>query len=383
MDKLVYLVYPAMLVVLFFGARFSKKGEWNGDFLEYGQTKYLQGFLAVCIMLHHIGQEMCASWQSYRLYPGLEFFVPLGYVFVGIFMFCSGYGLVVSYEKKPNYLSKGFFRKRAVPLLIGYFVSTWLFYIARIIMGQKLSGWDTFCYLTGIKPCNPYGWFALIMPLFYLFFFLSFKYSKKPVLTTTICVIAYTFIGTCINHNAYLITGEWWYNSAHMFWVGLIVAKYRDKLIAWAKRKYILKLIVCIVLLQGSWYLTNYLIGTFSYYGENARLPMYLTVLYRWICLSGDMLYTVLFTFFILLLGMKIRIGNKFLGFMGTITFEFYIIHGLVIEFFSYRFCDAVKPIVRITNGALMVVTIFVLSIPLALGMKKICHVFDRKHNSK
>ena len=377
MDKLVYLTYPAMLAFLFVGAKISKKREWNEVFLDYKQTKYLQGFLAVCIMLHHVGQEMCASWQSYKLYPGLEFFVPLGYVFVGIFMFCSGFGLYVSYEKKPNYLSQGFFRKRALPLIIGYYVSAWIFFIVRILMKQKIDSWDTFCYLVGIKLSNPYGWFALTMPLFYLFFYLSFKYSKRPILTTTVCVFAYTFAGTCINHNDYLMTGEWWYNCVGMFWVGLLVAKYKDSLIAWAKDKYILKLVICVLLLQGSWYLTNYFQAVFSYYGENARLPMYLTVSFRWICLFGDFLYISFFVFFILLLGMKIRIGNRLLGFMGTITFEFYIIHGLVIELFSYRFCDVVKPIVRITNGALMVIVVFVLAIPLSLGMKKICHIFE------
>ena len=377
MEYLVYLIYPAMLALLFVGAKFSKKGEWNEEFMEYGQTKYLQGFLAICIMLHHIGQEMCAPWQTYKLYPGLEFFVPLGYVFVGIFMFCSGYGLLVSYERKPDYLSKGFFRKRALPLIIGYYVSAWIFFIVRLLMGQKINGWNIFCLLIGIKLSNPYAWFAFVMPIFYLFFYLSFKYSKKPVLTTTICVFAYTFMGTCINHNNYLMTGQWWYNCVHLFWVGLLVAKYKGPLIAWAKDKYILKLIICIVLLQGSWYLTNYLQSAVSYYGENAGLPMYLTVLCRWICVFGDMLYTTLFCFFVLLLGMKIRIGNRFLGFMGTITFEFYIIHGLVIELFSYQFCDVVNPIVRITNVALMVVVVFVLAIPLSLGMKKICHAFD------
>lgn len=378
MEYLVYLIYPAMLALLLAGAKFSRKGEWNETFLEYEQTKYLQGFLAICIMLHHIGQEMCAPWQTYKLYPGLEFFVPIGYICVSIFMFCSGYGLMVSYERKPDYLSKGFLRKRALPLIIGYYASAWIFFLARLLMGQKMNGWNTFCLLAGIKLSNPYGWFALIMPIFYLFFFLSFKYSKKPVLTTAVCVFAYTFLGTCINHNDYLLTGEWWYNCVHMFWMGLLIAKYRETLIARTKNKYIIKLIICVVLLQGSWYLTNYLQSEFSYYGEEAGLPMYLTVLCRWICLLGDMLYTSLFCFFILLLGMKIRIGNKILGFMGTITFEFYIIHGLVLELFSYRFCDVVKPIVRITNGVLMIVVVFVLSLPLVLGMKKICHVFDR-----
>lgn len=379
MDKLVYLVYPIMLAILLVGAKAYKKDEWNEEFLDYGQTKYLQGFLAICIMLHHIGQEMCASWQTYKLYPGLEFFVPLGYAFVGIFMLFSGYGLMVSYEKKPDYLSRGFFRKRALPLIIGYYASTWIFFAARILMGQKMDAWNTFCYLTGIKLSNPYGWFAFVMPFFYLFFYISFKYSKKPVLTTTLFVLAYTFLGTCINHNNYLMTGQWWYNCVQMFWIGILVAKYRAKLISWAKKKYALKFTLCVVALHVAWFLTNYLQGAFSYYGENAGFPMHLTVLFRWICLIGDMLYTTMLGFFVLLLGMKVRIGNKLLGFMGTITFEFYIIHGLVIEFFSYQFCDVVDPIVRITNVALMVVVVFVSAIPLSLGMKKICHAFDRK----
>lgn len=379
MDYLVYLIYPVMVVLLLLGAKFYKRGQWNEEFLDYGQTKYFQGFLAVCIMLHHIGQEMGASWQTYTLYPGLEFFIPLGYVIVSIFMFCSGYGLFVSYEQKPNYLSKGFFRRRVLPLIIGFYASAWIFFIARLIMGQKISGMDKLFFLTGVKLSNPYGWFAFVMPLFYLIYYLAFKFSKKPILVTTLCVFAYTFLGTCIDHNDYLMTGEWWYNCVHMFWIGMLIAKYRDKLIQWAKKLYALKLIIFIVLLQGSWYLVQFLLAKYSYYGEYSGLPMKITVTYRWICLIGDMLYTALFTFTVLMIGMKVRIGNKFLGFMGTITFEFYLIHGLVIEFFAYRFCDVVNSIVRITNGALMIAVVFTGAIPLALGLKKICHVFDRK----
>lgn len=380
MQYLVYLTYPAMLVLLLFGAKFSKKGEWNENFMEYDQTKFLQGYLAICIMLHHIGQEMCASWQNYKLYPGLEFFVPLGYLFVGVFFFCSGYGLYISYEKKPDYLSKGFLRKRALPLIIGYYVTAWIFLLARIIMKEKMTPKKLICYATGVRLCNPYSWFALIMPLFYLFFYLAFKFVKKnKILVVIICVFIYTFIGTCIDHNDYLMCGQWWYNCVQLFWIGLLFAKYREKLLAWAKKRYTLKLILSIVgavLLFEASQITQ---GIFSYYGQYAGLPKTITVSYRWICLVFEMLSSSFFTFAILMLGMKIKIGNKVLGFFGTITFEYYIIHGLVIEFFSYRFCDIVKPIVRITNGALMILVVVALSVPLALLMKKVCHIFDNK----
>lgn len=380
MEYLVYLTYPAMLALLFVGSKWCRKGEWNSEFMDYGQTKYLQGYLAVCIMLHHIGQEMCASWQTYKLYPGLEFFVPLGFLFVGVFMFCSGYGLYLSWQKKPDYLGKGFFRRRVLPLLIGYFVSGWIFFIARLIMHERMNTGKVIAYLTGVRLCNPYAWFAIIMPLFYLFFYLAFKYCKKrPILVVVICTLVYTFIGTYIDHNDYFMCGQWWYNCVAMFWIGLLFAKYRDGIIEWAKKRYVLKLILCIVFFFVAWELSQITQGVFSYYGEYARLPKYQTVLYRWICVIFESLCPVFFTGFILLIGLKVKIGNKLLGFMGTITLEFYLIHGLVIEFFSFKFCDIVKPIVRIRNVALMIVVVLAAGILLALGMKKICHAFDRK----
>lgn len=381
MKYLVYLIYPVMLFILHFGVKIYKRGEWNDEFLGFKQTKAFQGFLAICIMLHHIGQEMCASWQNYPIFEGLEFFVPLGPTLVGMFLLFSGYGLYISFQNKPNYLDKGFFRKRVLPLIVGYYASAWIFLIVRILMHQPMNPWRVFCFIIGIKLANPYSWFAFSMPLFYLFFYLAFKYNKKnPILIVTLCIFGYTFLGTCINHNNYLMTGQWWYNCVHLFWIGLLIAKYQKRIVAWAKRLYGLKLIIAIVLIPFTWTISQMMQGRFSYYGENIPgLPVYLVIAFRWICLIAEMLATTNICLACLLLGMKARIGNRFLGFMGTITFEFYIIHGLPIELFSYRFCDVTEPIVRITNVALMIVVIFVTSIPLSLVMKKICHIFDSK----
>ena len=78
MKQLIYSVYVILPLLLLWGAKFSKKGQFNDEFLSLDQTKAFQGFLAVCIMLHHIAQKTCASWiqpQS-RIVHGLDFFVP-------------------------------------------------------------------------------------------------------------------------------------------------------------------------------------------------------------------------------------------------------------------------------------------------------------------
>lgn len=74
----------------------------------------------------------------------------------------------------------------------------------------------------------------------------------------------------------------------------------------------------------------------FSYYGENFHAPH--KVLRRWACLTSEVLASSSFVFFVFLVGMKIRFGNRFLQFMGGITLEFYLIHGLFVELFGYNF---------------------------------------------
>ena len=97
MDNIIYLSYILMIVILFWGAKFYGKGIWNKDCLALTQFKAIQGFSAICIMLHHIGQKTCAPWHRPSvIVHGLDGFEPIGYYFVGIFLLCSGYGLVIT-----------------------------------------------------------------------------------------------------------------------------------------------------------------------------------------------------------------------------------------------------------------------------------------------
>ena len=100
---MIYIVYPVLLIVLFWGCRIYGRGKWNDEFLSLQQTKAFLGFAALLIMFHHVGQKTSASWIDRKYYiPGLEFFVPIGYILVAVFTFCSGYGLYKSFKSKPD-----------------------------------------------------------------------------------------------------------------------------------------------------------------------------------------------------------------------------------------------------------------------------------------
>lgn len=373
MDKLVYLYYVVLVLILFWGAKVCRKKTWNEDFMSLSQTKYLQGFFAICVMLHHAGQKTCAPWHNpYFIVHGLDFFVPIGYLFVSVFLFCSGYGLYKSYKQKENYL-QGFVKRRILPLVLAFYSTGLIFFVVRLLMGERMSGKQMFYYLSGAQLCNPNAWYVIALPIFYLGFYLAFKFIKKDgwaLFATILLVFAYTLIGTFVDHNNWWMRGEWWYNSVHLFSIGLLFARFEKPVVEHVKKFYPVYLILAIVGVAVFYPLSEYTQNAFSYYGENWNAPD--KVQRRWICLLSQMAVSCAFVFLVFLLNMKIKLGNKVLQFMGALTLEFYLIHGLFVELFGYDFLEMRPSIHYIRNVALYLLVVIVLSVPAAVLLQKV-----------
>jgi peptidoglycan/LPS O-acetylase OafA/YrhL len=390
MNDLVYLVYPIMIILLLWGSKLCGRGVWNEEAFSLRQMKALQGFFAICIMLHHIGQKTCASWLDPKLIePGLELFVPYGYYFVGFFLFCSGYGLYQSYRTKPDYLT-GFCKRRILPLVLSYYSTGLLFLLARFLMKEQLDGLKIFYYVSGLKLSNPNAWFVIALPFFYLAFYLAFRHcksEKNAVISVLAFTLGYDLLGTLIDHNDFWMRGEWWYNSVHFFVIGILFARHKEAITAHLKKHYLLYFMLFFVGLFVLDALSNMAQGTFSYYGENWHAPD--KVFRRWVCLLSQILASCSFVFFVFLLGMKVLIGNRFLAFMGTITLEFYLIHGLFLELFAYNFAGVVPSLYHLRNVPLLILIVFLPSLPAALLLKKWDHFLadllcgKRKHRTE
>ena len=363
--QLIYIVYPVLLVVLLWGAKFKKVGTFNEEAFSLRQMKAIQGFVALLIMFHHCSQKTSASWIDKRFYiGGLDMFVEIGFVLVAFFTFSSGYGLYKSLKTKPDYLSNKFILKRIFPIVALAYIVTWLFLPFRYLLGEKIDGKQLFFYLSGIKLCNPNGWYVCIIPFFYLCFYLAFKYCKNEKIALTIVLaftVAYQLLGTSLNHNDWWVCGEWWYNSVHLFVVGILFAMHEDRIIPHIKKYYLVYLIAGAAMVFGAYKFWQYARGNFSYYGETWGAPD--TILRRRITLGGDILFSSAVVFFSVLLSMKIRIGNRFLDFMGKMTLEFYLIHGLFVELFCFSFTSKLKSLYYIKSQELFVAVVFVLGI--------------------
>ena len=373
-DYLIYLVYPLLLVALLWGCKVSRKGEWNEEAFSLRQMKAIQGFAAVMIMLHHCGQKTSASWIDEQYYiPGLDFFVPIGFVLVSFFTFSAGYGLYKSLKTKPGYLEKGFIRKRIVPIVLMGYAVAYIFLIVRILMGEEIKGLQWVWYITGLQLSNPNGWYVIVIPFFYLCFYLAFKFIKKEKTALTavlIFTVAFQLLGASIDHNDWWMRGEWWYNSIHLFVVGIFFAMHEEKIVENIKKHYVLYLILGIIAILVFYVLSEFAKAFFSYYAEYFNAPD--KVLRRLICLASEILFSSSVVFVAYLIGMKIKFGNRFLDFMGKITLEFYLIHGLFVELFCYAFVGEMPSLYYIRNSALFILVVFLLAIPSALLLKTV-----------
>ena len=285
----------------------------NNDYLGVQSTNGLKGFLSLGIVFHHL-----THWVT----TGEEFsnFGYMGTYVVSVFFFLSGYGLYIQNERKEDYLDN-FLSKRLSRMLIPFIFISSIYLIYRNINGQALT--ITF-FVDLFKKGSTViynGWFVNIIILMYVFFYISFKmFSNRTIsiLINTILIVVYIVLAIRLEY------GFWWYNSSLPFVLGLLWAKNKNS-IDEILNKYYFIILVCI---------TGLLFISHQYSFVLKKLHIVDSVSYGFAANIDN----IIFTIFFILMVRKIDFSNKYLLFLGKISFELYMIHGLVMSIFGKCF---------------------------------------------
>lgn len=364
-----YLFYFLLALLMFFGAKGCARGEWNEEYTSLKQTKALQGFSVLGVALHHMAQKTCAPWQpAIYIVHGLDVFVPLGYLFVSVFLFCSGLGLYKSLHTKPEYL-KHFIRRRILPMIIAFYLSEWIHTAVRLLMRQKMDLTKILWYLSGLRMANPNAWYLIIIPFFYLVFWAAFRFCRREgfaIFWVFAFTLAYTVLGAYVGHqDKWWMQGEWWYNSIILFPIGLLFGKYEKQVTRFFRKGYWFWLLlsfagVFLLFWQSEW-LNNNAWGYYDVFGSRMRVPHSL------MSAGGQWLVCLFYVAFCFLLMMKVEFGNKALAWLGSMTLEFYLMHGLFVELFGFNFMDITKSLVYIKKVPLYILSVLACSVAAAL----------------
>ena len=310
----------------------------------------LKIFFELLVIIHHL---YCA-----KTVLGSNIRALLGPVAVGGFLFCSGYGIGISYKCKGDaYLKKlSLVRMPSFYLII---IITNLFYLAMFFLtGENFSSFGSIVVsifnlqmFSGYVKLSHWLYFISDLMLYYLLFVASmlvFKKRKNRLLLSSLSILILCFIIiailSLINHN----TGSTRYlRACVLFPIGIIFSIYNDKLFEFIKQY---KLIVALSLL---------VVGITLFAFLNNR-PM------------QEYLICSIFVLFFIVLLCGISFKSKIIDFSSKLVIYVYLSHELFLNLTQHYFPTW-------SNWPVMLMTIFcsIISAIIIFFVKKL--IFQKK----
>ena len=348
-----FIVVYAILILAFI--RIAPKKNIHEDYLSPESSMSLRGIMAVGIILHHMSERISSGY----LFPQMQ---HAGYLFVSSFFFLSGFGLLRQYEKRGDSYLKGFFRTRILYLLIVYVLDVLLYSFYDFVIGKPHTILEILqsIYSGGIAMN---AWYMIVLIVFYLVFWAVFGLMKKCGTVTKIVMVfvfQILFIFLCILWRKNNI----WYMSNLGFSLGMVWAFNQKKIDKFACDHY-LKLFLSALI-------------AFVFFSAMplllARVP-FLSVYAKPIKIVCRIISAPLSTALLIILLQKFSVKSALWSYLGGISLEIYLLHGMVYSFFR-------SGIVYIENDALWILlTILVsvaISIPVSL-LNKMIHRLTKK----
>ena len=314
-------ILPILLLFLcIFGAKITKPSSSinSKDYLSLATSKSYRGLFAIVVIFHHLAQ---------RTETGFFFhlFTQIGQPAVAFFFFLSGYGLQKSYITKSDKYREGFLLKRIPTVLIPYIIITAIYWLMHFFLGHFYSLNEIIHSFIIGRPISENSWFIVNILIFYVVFWLLMRICKKHYFM----MILGGFIWYIL-HFIFCLKmkyGSYWYLSSHLLIIGMLYATYEQSIINLFKKNTLQKVffLACIFSFLYIFSLkTELLIGT--------------QVFANIFSISSVLIYLIIFVISTLAFFLKIHLGNKVLNFLGEISLELYISHGLFVIVLRSKF---------------------------------------------
>ncbi len=335
MIHLELLIYPLILLLITLpGATVSPKGTFSERALDREQAKRIQAFAAIAIVLHHLTQHI-TEFGNISMGP-ISVMNDMGFFFTSVFLFFSGYGLMVSLDTKEDYL-KSFLGNRLPVILIPLWLSNLLGVIIRFLtLGSPGSTASVIKDLLGLTLINSNAWFIIEIAVLYLLFRVIFgciRNRKAATVAMFVAVIALILLSASLGHDAegsksHWFRGEWWYNSLPSFLFGLVIGQIREKFFDLCRRRYRPLIITFALLTPAAYAVASVVNAELGYYVQPASMGRVCTA----VTFVVQAIAELIFLTFLILIDLKMAFGNPVLKFLGRIQLFLFLTHKYFLD---------------------------------------------------
>ncbi len=212
------LIYVIMLGLLcFFGIRFKAKNGFE-DYMSPQKTGAIKGIFVIIVLLSHVRQYIKLD-KSPMNQPFTDFMVFLGQLMVVMFLFYSGYGVLLGLQKKEGY-AKSIITKRAPKVLLHYDIAIVIFFILGLALGRNYTIKKLLLSFIGLDAVGNSVWFIFVILILYVLTFTAFVFTGKKVILgtviTTLLSVAAVFLLRYFKGTEY-----WWYDTILCYPLGM------------------------------------------------------------------------------------------------------------------------------------------------------------------
>lgn len=330
------LIYPGILLgIAFWKSKIAKKGEFSECMWDKEQSKMLQAIACIGVVLHHMTQEI-TQYGDIDKGP-ITVFSNIGILFTAVFFFFSGYGLIVSVREKEDYLEH-FLSHRLPIILVPFYLANVIQILVRIYVKRiPLKGKELFQCLTGYVLVNDNGWYIVEIFFLYIFFYILFKLIRKQDIAIAFYCIATIWIillGYQNGHDystigGHWFMGEWWFNSTGTFIMGILVARFKERIIMFTKKHYWLLLVLTLLLFVIAFRFEEHIRITRGYYRESFQIG---GISNKAATFWAQTILCLISTWLVLLVNMKVALKSRLLKAIGVISLEIFLIHGMFLK---------------------------------------------------
>lgn len=285
------IIVILLMTELAYGAKFNSS---PAHFFDLNNTKAMRGFWCFIVILVHIPR----TFQN----PIQDMIGSFGFIGVTFFFMTSGYGLTLSVMNKPELIK--FFWRRHLPKLL---VTNWIVNLVSISFNKFLYGAEL--SLKSIFAIDV--WIQWLFGCYFLFWLTQtiFAKNRKKGLIIGAAAIALLSFGFYLLRKTGIITSTVWDVECLGFVWGIILAYYYGKIVGMINRNWIRNIAASFVV--------SLVLGTA--YLKFKAVPF-----------AGDYILKVLLglaiTAFILIINVKVNIGNRISLFLGDISYEIYLV---------------------------------------------------------
>lgn len=291
-------LYILILLLALYGIKINKAGCF-ADYIEKEQCNAIKGIFIIVVFCRHIWPYMMKAGYTFSNIGDVLFLYVDGIIqqlLVVMFLFYSGYGVMQSIEKKGNVYVKSIPRKRFLATLLNFDVAVLVFLLLDILICRELEPPTIVLAFTGWTSLGNSNWYIFVMLVCYIATYIGFVRNKG--ICGWIYMLGLIFIFFIILR---LTKDCYWWNTLFVYPFGMLYSQYKKKIEGLVTKNWGICFTLCI------------LVFVMLY-----NLPWGMRGL-------KHNIVSIVFAIMLIIMTMKVKIGNQILHWLGTNLFPLYI----------------------------------------------------------